>query len=105
MARDGPPRSSFFPSQFPGNGHRVAAKSTIALSETQTGCDLPKTKETNMSNKRPQGRIGERSAVTGRFVRDGTAKRRPSTTVREHIPLPGKGTAKAKYRVAVRLRI
>lgn len=45
-------------------------------------------------SKKPQSRIGERSAVTGKFVKDGTAKKRSNTTVREHIPLPGKGTAK-----------
>jgi len=45
-------------------------------------------------SKKLQSRIGERSAVSGRFAKDGTAKKRPNTTVREHIPLPGKGTAK-----------
>lgn len=38
-----------------------------------------------------QGRIGERDARDGRFVKSGTAKQRPSTTVREVIPLPGYG--------------
>ena len=47
-------------------------------------------------SKKPQSRMGERSAVSGRFVKDGTAKQRPNTTVREHIPLPGKGSAKPK---------
>ena len=45
------------------------------------------------SNK-PQSRIGERSAITGHFVKTGTAVRRPNTTVRERIPLPGNGTSK-----------
>jgi len=40
-----------------------------------------------------KSRMGERSAVTGRFVEAGTAKKRPATTVREHVPLPGYGTA------------
>ena len=44
-----------------------------------------------MAKSKPQARIGERSAVSGRFVPKGTAERRPATTVREHIPLPGYG--------------
>lgn len=47
-------------------------------------------------SKKPQSRIGERSAKSGEFVKKGTAARHPSTTVREHIPLPGKGSAKPK---------
>ncbi len=31
-----------------------------------------------------------RSARTGRFVKDGTEKRRPATTVRETIKVPNK---------------
>jgi hypothetical protein len=42
---------------------------------------------------KPESRIGERNAIDGRFVKDGTHDRRPNTTVRERIPLPGKGTA------------
>ncbi len=37
----------------------------------------------------------EIAAIAG-AVKDGTAKARPNTTVREHIPLPGKGTSKPK---------
>jgi hypothetical protein len=40
---------------------------------------------------KPKGRMGERSAVTGQWVPKGTAAKRPSTTVREVIPLPGHG--------------
>jgi hypothetical protein len=44
--------------------------------------------------KERDSRIGERSARTGRFVKTGTEKVRPNTTVRERIPLPGKGGGK-----------
>jgi hypothetical protein len=47
-----------------------------------------------MANNKPKSRTGERSAINGRFVPKGTAERRPATTVRERIPLPGKGTSK-----------
>lgn len=46
------------------------------------------------NSKQPQSRIGERSAVNGQFVKMGTAAKKPDTTVRERIPLPGKGTAR-----------
>ncbi len=42
-------------------------------------------------SSQPKASIGERSAKTGRFVPDGTAEKRPNTTVRERIPLPGYG--------------
>ena len=53
-------------------------------------------KDNPFMSKKPQSRIGERSARTGKFVKKGTAARSPNTTVREHIPLPGKGSAKPK---------
>ena len=42
-------------------------------------------------SKERESVIKERSAKTGRFVREGTEKRHPDTTVRERVPLPGKG--------------
>jgi len=39
----------------------------------------------------PRTRIGERDARTGQFVPAGTARIRPSTTVRERVPLKGYG--------------
>ena len=44
--------------------------------------------------KAPKSRIATRSAITGHFVRPVMAKLHPKTTVREHIPLPGKGISK-----------
>jgi hypothetical protein len=44
-----------------------------------------------MSNKKPERRIGGRDARTGQFIRVEKTRRRPDTTVRERIPLPGHG--------------
>ena len=38
--------------------------------------------------------IRERSARTGKWVKTGTDKRHPDTTVRERVPLPTKGKGK-----------
>lgn len=40
---------------------------------------------------KPQSRIGARSSETGRFVTKKEADRRPATTQKERIPLPGFG--------------
>jgi hypothetical protein len=42
-------------------------------------------------SKKPTGRIGGRDARTGEFIPISETKRRPATTVREIIPLPGHG--------------
>ncbi len=42
-------------------------------------------------SKKPKGRLGARSAITGQFVPLNEAKQKPSTTVREIIPLRGHG--------------
>jgi hypothetical protein len=49
-------------------------------------------KYTVITMRYDSGAVGERSATTGRFVRESTQDKRPSTTVRESIPLPGKVT-------------
>ena len=41
--------------------------------------------------KKPESRIGGRDARTGEFVPLEETRRRPDTTVRERIPLPGHG--------------
>jgi len=41
--------------------------------------------------KKPQGRIGGRDSGTGRFIPVEETRRRPATTQREVIPLPGYG--------------
>ena len=43
---------------------------------------------------KPKGRIGGRDAINGQFVTIQETKRRPATTVREIIPLPGNGDSK-----------
>jgi hypothetical protein len=48
-------------------------------------------KEVSIMSKQKESRIAERSARTGQFVKTGTEKRQPNTTVRERLPLPGKG--------------
>ncbi len=45
-----------------------------------------------MSKKPPQSRLGARDSRTGEFIPLKEADKRPATTQREHIPLPGKGT-------------
>jgi hypothetical protein len=42
--------------------------------------------------KERKSRLGARDSKTGEFVPLKEADRRPSTTQREHIPLPGNGT-------------
>lgn len=44
-----------------------------------------------MAGKKPQGRIGGRDAKTGEFIPVKETYKRPITTVREVIPLPGHG--------------
>jgi len=46
---------------------------------------------TDMSSKKPEGRIGGRDAKTGEFIPVKETYKRPNTTVREVIPLPGHG--------------
>jgi hypothetical protein len=41
-------------------------------------------------SKAIETRVAKRSARTGQFVKTGTEKRRPNTTVRDRIPMPGK---------------
>lgn len=40
---------------------------------------------------KPQARVQGRDTVNGQFVRVSETYRRPATTVREHVPLPGRG--------------
>lgn len=42
-------------------------------------------------SKQRQSRLGGRDNRTGQFVPLRETERRPSTTTREHIPLPGRG--------------
>ena len=44
-----------------------------------------------MAKKQRQSRVGGRDAKNGQFIPLSETKRRPTTTVREHIPLPGFG--------------
>lgn len=44
-----------------------------------------------MSNNEPQSRIGGRDSRTGQFIPLRETERRPDTTQRERIPLPGYG--------------
>jgi hypothetical protein len=43
------------------------------------------------SKKTPQARIGGRDSNNGQFIPVKETYRRPETTQREHIPLPGYG--------------
>lgn len=43
-----------------------------------------------MSSKKPQATLKGRDARTGQFIPVEEARRRPSTTVVERVPLPGK---------------
>lgn len=45
-------------------------------------------------SKERQSRIGGRDSKTGHFVPIEETRRRPDTTQREHIPLPGYGDVK-----------
>lgn len=45
--------------------------------------------------KERQSRIGGRDSKTGQFVPLRETERRPATTTREHIPLPGFGDVKS----------
>lgn len=42
-------------------------------------------------SKERQSRVGGRDSRTGQFVPISETVRRPATTQREHIPLPGRG--------------
>jgi len=42
-------------------------------------------------SKKPETRLQDRDARTGQFKPDGWAKKHPNTSVRERVPLPGKG--------------
>lgn len=44
-----------------------------------------------MATKQPTSRIGGRDSGTGRFIPVAETQRRPATTQRERIPLPGHG--------------
>ena len=44
-----------------------------------------------MSSKKPETRLEGRNAETGRFESVEQARRHPSTSVVERVPLPGKG--------------
>lgn len=44
-----------------------------------------------MSQRKPETSLKGRDAGTGRFIPVREARRRPSTTVVERVPLPGKG--------------
>jgi len=47
--------------------------------------------ESTMAGKEPTTRIGGRDSETGRFIPVEETYKRPSTTERERIPLPGHG--------------
>lgn len=50
-------------------------------------------------SKQPKARIGARNSRDGQFIPLSEANRRPETTQKEHIPLPGHGTSdRAKQR-------
>lgn len=50
--------------------------------------------------KKPQGRIGGRDSRTGQFIPLEETRKRPATTQREVIPLPGFGdTGRGKKKV------
>ena len=51
-----------------------------------------------MSSKKKKPRWRWRSAVTGRFVSERTAKRRPRTTVRERVAPPRKARRMRPFR-------
>lgn len=44
-----------------------------------------------MANKERNSRLGGRDNGTGQFVPIKETERRPASTTREHIPLPGRG--------------
>jgi hypothetical protein len=44
-----------------------------------------------MAKKEPESSLKGRDARTGQFIPVEEARRRPSTTVVERVPLPGKG--------------
>jgi len=44
-----------------------------------------------MATKQPTSRIGGRDSSTGKFIPVRETERRPATTQRERIPLPGHG--------------
>lgn len=44
-----------------------------------------------MASKKPKAALKGRDATTGQFIPVEEARRRPSTTVVERVPLPGKG--------------
>ena len=43
-------------------------------------------------SKKPESRIAARDSRTGEFIPLREAERRPTTTQRERLPLPGHGT-------------
>jgi hypothetical protein len=49
-----------------------------------------------MTKHKPHGRIGGRDSTNGQFIPLPETKRRPDTTQREVIPLPGYGDSKPK---------
>ena len=49
-----------------------------------------------MASKDRKSRLGARDSITGQFIPLKEADRRPRTTQREHIPLPGRGDAPKK---------
>lgn len=48
------------------------------------------------AKKPPQSRLGARDSKTGEFIKIKEAERRPETTQKERIPLPGYGDTKKK---------
>jgi len=47
-------------------------------------------------SKQRESRVAGRDTRTGYFVPVEETRRRPATTVREHVPLPGHGTEHRK---------
>ena len=48
------------------------------------------------NSRTPTTRTGYRSAETGQFITPREAARSPATTVKERVPLPGRGETRLK---------
>lgn len=57
----------------------------------KTGNTIPEGKGNSMSKEKRETRLEGRNAETGKFESVEQARRHPSTSVVERVPLPGKG--------------